>query len=81
MKDPSKASAFFQEVLGALQVLSIGRAIDEVVELAIKENLAFYDASYLYVARSRGYRLVTEDKKLGKYPESISVKQVLAELS
>ncbi|BEP18343.1 type II toxin-antitoxin system VapC family toxin [Pyrofollis japonicus] len=81
IKNPLKTAILFKEVLGAVQVVSIEGAIDKVAELAINENLTFYDASYLYVARSRGYRLVTEDKELKKYPESISTEQLLAELS
>lgn len=35
-----------------------------VLKLAVKENLTFYDASYLQVAYSTKSELVTDDKKL-----------------
>jgi len=54
--------------------------VHEVVELAAGENLTFYDASYLYTARAYKAKLVTEDKGLLKFPESISVGQPLSEL-
>lgn len=37
-----------------------------VLALALDEQLSFYDASYLWLARSQGAELVTLDKKLLK---------------
>lgn len=35
-----------------------------IIDLAIKYNLSFYDASYAYLAKKNGSVLVTEDSKL-----------------
>jgi len=61
-------------------VLRLQAHLREVVELATSENLAFYDASYLYAARVHGMKLVTEDNDLQRFPESISIEQLLREL-
>ena len=37
-----------------------------VLDLSIKNNLSFYDASYLYLAKANKYRLLTLDTKLSK---------------
>ena len=70
----------FQEILGNVQVLRLQAHLREVVELATSENLTFYDASYLYAARAHGMKLVTEDNDLQRFPESISIEQLLREL-
>jgi len=80
IRDPVLVAKAFSEVLKLMSTLSASSSIDRVVELAARENLTFYDASYLYVARSRGMKLVTEDRDLLRYPESISVRQLLREL-
>lgn len=38
--------------------------MSEIFELARKENLTFYDASYLYCARRFNLHLITEDERL-----------------
>jgi len=55
--------------------------IPKVAELALSENLTFYDAAYLYTARKLGVKLVTEDKDLLRFPESINVKTLVEHLS
>ena len=36
----------------------------EILDLAKKERLTFYDSSYILFAREKGLKLVTEDKEL-----------------
>ncbi|NOJ28327.1 MAG: hypothetical protein DA330_09990 [Nitrososphaera sp.] len=43
---------------------SAGNKMLDVFELAKKENLTFYDASYLYYCLLYNFSLVTEDKQL-----------------
>ncbi len=80
VKDVGKAAKLFQEIFRNIHVLRLESGLQHVLELSVSENLTFYDASYLYAARSRGLRLVTEDQDLQGYPESITVKQLLEEL-
>lgn len=49
------------------------------LELARKENLTFYDASYLHSCSSSGYSLVTEDHKLAKAAQNNSIKAIDSE--
>ena len=68
----------FEEVLKNLEKLSVGGALHEVLDVAVKSNITVYDASYIYVARRQG--LVTEDRDLLKLPESTSVGELTREL-
>ena len=72
--------SLFDEVLRMFTVFSPSHELGEILNLAIKENLTFYDASYLYVAREHGLKLVTEDEDLLRYGVSINVDQLLGEL-
>ncbi|MCD6146433.1 MAG: type II toxin-antitoxin system VapC family toxin [Thermoplasmata archaeon] len=54
---------FLSEVLSLMDILTIGTKSD-VLEMAIKNNLSYYDASYLYASISFTDTLVSEDKKL-----------------
>ncbi|MBI4591918.1 type II toxin-antitoxin system VapC family toxin [Candidatus Uhrbacteria bacterium] len=40
--------------------------VPEVFSLALANGLSFYDASYAWLAQSRGCQLMTHDKKLSK---------------
>jgi len=80
IRDPVVVANLFQEIFNIIPVLRLNANIHEVLGLAINENLTFYDASYLYMARIHGAKLVTEDRDLQRFPESISVRQLLNEL-
>lgn len=80
IRDPGAAAKLFQEIFNALTMQRATPSMQKILELAVGEGLTFYDASYLYTARSLKLKLVTEDHDLQKYPESISVKQLLKEL-
>jgi len=47
-----------------MEVLDIECHEAEVAELAESLNLTFYDASYIFLAKSKGMSLVTEDKDI-----------------
>ena len=66
---------FFSEV-------SVRRMPDmsDILELAARENLTFYDASYLIAARKYGIKLVTEVRDLLRFPECMSVEDLIREL-
>lgn len=63
-----------------LNVVGLGEKLLEVYDMAIKEGLTFYDASYILAAQSAGLRLVTDDVKLAekakKYLSVISSKDL-----
>lgn len=46
---------------------------EEVLELAVETGLSFYDASYLHVAMGAGLTLATEDAKLSKVAQQLSI--------
>jgi len=81
VRDPRALAAIFSEILREVEVVSVGSwAVAEVLELALAEGLTFYDAAYLYAARKLGLKLVTEGLDLRRYPGTISVDELTAEL-
>lgn len=80
IRDYRVAAALFQEIFNVIPVLRVDASIRDVLELAADENLTFYDASYLYAARLHGLKLVTEDRDLQRFPEAISIEDLLGEL-
>jgi predicted nucleic acid-binding protein len=57
--------------LNVMHILGIKGSEQQIIDLASKYGLSFYDASYAYLAKRMGSILVTEDVKLankvGKY--------------
>lgn len=53
----------------------------EIIDISIKYGLSFYDASYVYMAKSLGMTLVTEDSKLAKkvkgYVETLTAEELV----
>jgi len=80
IKDLALVVDMFKEIIKNLEKLNIGQKILEVLEIAKKNNITFYDASYIYVAKEYKLKLVTEDLDLLKFPETISLEAMLKEL-
>jgi predicted nucleic acid-binding protein len=71
-----KALLFWQEVQ-ALPVRVADVAVNEtLLELALKHNLAIYDACYLSLTQARRLPLATVDGKLQQAAESVSVQVI-----
>jgi len=71
----------FDEAFNYVNLIRDYVDIPEILELAINENLTFYDAAYIYAARQLGVKLVTEDKDLLRFPESINVQTLIETLT
>jgi len=52
IRDPAVVARLFQEIFNIIPVVRFSADIREVLGLAINENLTFYDASHLYMART-----------------------------
>lgn len=64
----------FQEVTKMISILRLeDETIQPILELAEREKLTFYDASYLYCALHFKHRLVTGDKKLLRAAENVGI--------
>jgi predicted nucleic acid-binding protein len=81
IKDPVLVMKMFEEIMRNMKKLSSNQEMLEIFDVAVKNNITFYDASYIYVARKHGLKLVTEDADLLKFPESISLGVLLKELN
>jgi len=51
-------------IFNVIDVLSIKGLEKEIFNIASKENITIYDASYLYIAMKNRYTLITDDHKL-----------------
>ena len=60
--------------------LSVSGSEQEVVDLAIKYNLSFYDAAYVSLAKKKDAILITEDAKLEKKISSYTEVTTAADL-
>jgi predicted nucleic acid-binding protein len=72
-KRPSEAGALRANLAAALDRRIVLRHVDflAVVDLAVANDLSVYDASYLWLARRLGVRLVTLDKKLAAHAQKL----------
>jgi len=75
------AAELFDEAFSYVNVVRDYVDIPEILELTINEDLTFYDAAYIYAARRLGVKLVTEDKDLLRFPESINVRTLIEALT
>lgn len=68
------------DVFSVIEVLSIRGLERGVFELAARDGLTVYDASYLYAAMKNGYILVTDDRELrgkaSKYVDTASSSEI-----
>ncbi|MBS7606129.1 MAG: type II toxin-antitoxin system VapC family toxin [Candidatus Bathyarchaeia archaeon] len=64
--------------LNLMEILDIGCHEADIAELAESLKLTFYDASYVFLAKSKGVPLVTEDRdirsRVGDYVKVLSIK-------
>jgi predicted nucleic acid-binding protein len=76
LKDPRRIATIFSEVLRPLRKMEID-SLANVLAVAIERHLAFYDASYAYMAEKENMRLVTQDTDLlKKCKVAISIKEM-----
>ncbi|MGC8998721.1 MAG: type II toxin-antitoxin system VapC family toxin [Candidatus Bathyarchaeia archaeon] len=55
-----------KRVLGIMEVLQIDCSEEEILEMANKAKITFYDASYAFYAKAKNLTLITEDAQLLK---------------
>ena len=81
VRNPRALAAVFAELFNSIETVKLeSKAIAEVLELALAEGITFYDAAYLHAARKLGLKLVTEDSNLKRFPEAVSVSELIAKL-
>ncbi len=85
--DKTTALQYIETLILAFRILKIdsikGEEAKEVFELASKEDLTIYDASYLYAAIRDELTLVTDDQQLrnraSRYVKTLSTEELLKE--
>ncbi|MCX8182732.1 MAG: type II toxin-antitoxin system VapC family toxin [Candidatus Methanomethyliaceae archaeon] len=77
--DAEKVLESLYEVFRNLKKIEIGGAL-ETLNIAIKENITYYDASYINAAAKNNLTLVTEDLQLlktaSRYTKTITSQQL-----
>jgi len=64
-KEAESLGVMAQEIITKTdQIRCLGGAFLKILEIARNESLSFYDSSYLFTAKDRGFTLTTEDRKL-----------------
>ena len=82
IRDLDGVVSMFSEVLSWIKIDEIElKDLEEITKLVISRGVTFYDASYIYVAEKRGYKLVTLDSDvLEKSTCAVTPEQMLREL-
>ena len=82
--DEETASSFIKIISDALSIIrmdSIKGSENEVFDLACREGLTIYDASYLHASMKMQATLITDDRKLrekgSKYIKVLSTEQLI----
>jgi predicted nucleic acid-binding protein len=65
-EEQQKLLHFIGKALNFMGFISLIGDEEKILEVAMKYNMTFYDASYVYAARKASAILVTEDGKIGK---------------
>lgn len=55
-----------KKTLTIMEVQDVAGNEEEILETAIRLRITFYDASYVYFAKTKGLQLITEDSRLIK---------------
>ena len=76
---PKEASKLLKSIFALMRAMDTAGLEDEelgsaVLEMAGKQNITYYDAAYLTEAQRSDKILVTDDEKLAKAAERLSVK-------
>ncbi len=79
--DESKLSVMVELVTQVIDVLPKINVKDlsdakHIVDLAVRESMTIYDASYLYVALKYKLTLITDDKKLRRIAGKLMIKSM-----
>ena len=82
IRDLDGVVSMFSEVLSWIKIDEIElKDLKEIAKLAVNRGVPFYDASYIYIAEKRGYKLVTLDSDvLEKCTCAVTPEQMLREL-
>ena len=65
-EESKKMARTIKHTIGIMDILGIAGFEEEILETATRLKITFYDASYVYCAKTKGLRLITEDSRLAK---------------
>ena len=73
LKEGFSILSLLEKVLSLMEIVRLGLN-ENVYELAVKNNISYYDASFIYAAISKNEAIVSEDKKLQETAKSHGIK-------
>lgn len=77
LEEADKTLSLVGSILKSMKVIHLedeSKLAKKVLQLANKQNITYYDATYLTIASHLEKTLVTDDEKLGKIAEKVDVK-------
>ena len=81
LEEAQKSLGLMYAILEKMQITPIDSDTGaEVLEVAYKFSLTFYDSAYLTEAKENGKTLITDDNKLAKAAEKIGVKTLSSQV-
>mgnify|MGYP005662381909 CR=1 FL=1 len=81
IKNLERTVKMFTAVLDQLKVIHIGTSdLGEVLNVALENKITYYDAAYVYASRKYNLKLVTLDRDLLKFENTIPLNMFLKEI-
>lgn len=74
-----------KKVLNIMEIIQINCSEEEILDVAAKTKMTFYDASYVHYAKTKELTLITEDsellKKITPYVKALKLNEITNEIN
>ncbi len=82
-KEAERLGTIAEQIFASIDIATASSNFLKTLKIARKENLSFYDSSYISTAAEKGLTLITEDKRLreraNKYVKVTDTERLLSE--
>lgn len=74
-----------KKILNIMEIVQINCSEEEILDIATKMKITFYDASYVHYAKTKELTLITEDgellKKITPYVKALKLNEIANQVS
>jgi len=74
-----------KQILNIMEIVQINCSEEEILDIAAKMKITFYDASYVHYAKTKELTLITEDgellKKITPYVKALKLNEIANQVS
>jgi len=74
-----------KKILNIMEIVQINCSEEEILDIAAKMKITFYDASYVHYAKTKELTLITEDgellKKITPYVKALKLNEIANQVS